>query len=77
MKEINNTKFDKKTIDAILQKIPYENYYDDTYTNIDKQMQQYENQLFNCRDGETPTQRARRLYWAKKYIELKYLKHKK
>ena len=77
MKEINNTTLNKKTIDAILRKIPYKYYYDDTYTNIDKQMQQYENQLFNCRDGETPDQRARRLYWARKYIELKYLKHKK
>lgn len=72
MKEINN-----KTIDAILRKIPYKYYYDDAYTNIDKQMKQYENQLFNCRDGETSDQRARRLYWAKKYIEAKYLKDKK
>lgn len=77
MKEINNTTLNKKTIDAILQKIPYKYYYNDAYTNIDKQMQQYENHLFNCRDGETPDQRAHRLYWARKYIELKYLNRKK
>ena len=73
MKEINNIKFDKKTIDAILQKIPYEYYYDDKY-NIDKQMQQYENQLFNCRDSETADQRVRRLYWAKKILKGKIFK---
>lgn len=77
MKEINNTKFNKKFIDDILRNISYEYYYDDKYTNIDKRKQQYENYLFNCRDNETPDQRAHRLYWAKKYLEAKISKTKK